>query len=381
MDGGSLQNFVEKQGVMGEASLRHVFLQFTQGLAYIHNCGLVHRDVKPDNVLLNHKGKVKVSDFGLMTTLDNIDVDRSCGTMTYLSPERIRGGEAYGFPADIWALGLSFVFCALGKLPIDLTDFWSIRKSINEGNVGLPAARFSSEAVSFVEACLSPDANSRPTAKQLLSHPFLNEPQEDFVWENCQTEQSERDLQSIVRAMHDDLVDQHEFELEVQSENESEQPSSSSSSTSGSDEGDDDTSSGLDDSCEKPETKQDNSVDAKPTLRLPTLLTLPVKETENSPTKSVNSTPKLDLNLAFEDSAEDSGQEIEVLPNDSEQPARTRSNSATNITPTRRHLAPSGSFNGLLSDEQTLRIADDLGVLPSRVRARFKTLWDMYEPT
>ncbi|KAK1577037.1 hypothetical protein Q3G72_018580 [Acer saccharum] len=96
------------------------------------------------------------------------------GTVTYMSPERIRN-ESYSCPADIWSLGLALFECGTGEFPY----------TANEGPVNLmlqiledpspsPSKhKFSSEFCSFIDACLLKDADARPTAEQLLSHPFI----------------------------------------------------------------------------------------------------------------------------------------------------------------------------------------------------------------
>uniref|UniRef100_A0A2P2LQ76 mitogen-activated protein kinase kinase n=1 Tax=Rhizophora mucronata TaxID=61149 RepID=A0A2P2LQ76_RHIMU len=96
------------------------------------------------------------------------------GTVTYMSPERIRT-ESYSYPADIWSLGLALFECGTGEFPY----------TANEGPVNLmlqiledpspsPSKdNFSSEFCSFIDSCLQKDPDARPTAEQLLSHPFI----------------------------------------------------------------------------------------------------------------------------------------------------------------------------------------------------------------
>ena len=100
------------------------------------------------------------------------------GTVTYMSPERIAGGE-YGTPADVWSLGLSFWAVALGSLPVRETDgYWSLLQSIrDEPPPRLPAddARWSPAFRSFLEACLAKDPESRPPAAALCEAGFCAE--------------------------------------------------------------------------------------------------------------------------------------------------------------------------------------------------------------
>ena len=97
----------------------------------LHSRHQVHRDIKPANILINHKGEVKLADFGILAILK--DDDQLCKTFVgtyfilssffscrtlYMSPERVKG-ESYGYPGDIWSLGLSIIVSALGKFPYE----------------------------------------------------------------------------------------------------------------------------------------------------------------------------------------------------------------------------------------------------------------------
>lgn len=77
------------------------------GLTYLHTKNHLHRDIKPANVLLNWRGEVKLSDFGISRQLpEEVDFSRTAvGTRSYMSPERIEGGR-YSFKSDVWGIGL-----------------------------------------------------------------------------------------------------------------------------------------------------------------------------------------------------------------------------------------------------------------------------------
>lgn len=123
MGAGSLQDIVLRGGCQSEKVLARLAIGILKGLSHIHKKRMVHRDIKPHNLLANRRGEVKISDFGLATTLnENVTKMKSfVGTLLYMAPERIGGGD-YSYPADIWSFGLAFVSVALGKYPLSTQD-------------------------------------------------------------------------------------------------------------------------------------------------------------------------------------------------------------------------------------------------------------------
>jgi serine/threonine protein kinase len=97
-----------------------VITQAARGLAYAHEQGLVHRDVKPGNLLVTQEGRVKVLDLGLAgSTLDpeTVSTGRIVGTMDYMAPEQIRTPDAVGPAADVYSLGCTLYFVLTGQVP------------------------------------------------------------------------------------------------------------------------------------------------------------------------------------------------------------------------------------------------------------------------
>lgn len=91
MDGGSLQDIVERGGCKSESVLANISYRVLKGLAFLHGTHQLHRDIKPSNLLINHFGDVKVSDFGIVREMENSMAKATTfvGTLTYMSPERI----------------------------------------------------------------------------------------------------------------------------------------------------------------------------------------------------------------------------------------------------------------------------------------------------
>lgn len=115
-----LRKQVLKYGPLDALAAASVISQAACGLAYAHEQGLVHRDVKPGNLLVTQDGKVKVLDLGLAgSTLDpeTVGTGRVVGTMDYMAPEQIRFPDAVGPAADVYGLGCTFYFTLSGQVP------------------------------------------------------------------------------------------------------------------------------------------------------------------------------------------------------------------------------------------------------------------------
>ena len=131
--GGSLANLLEHGRIEDESVIQIYTVQLLDGLMYLHNMGVVHRDIKPDNILLDHMGVIKYVDFGAAKVLaknqktlaartrapgPNGDVNSLTGTPMYMSPEVIKGDHRGRRGAmDVWSVGCVVLECATGRRP------------------------------------------------------------------------------------------------------------------------------------------------------------------------------------------------------------------------------------------------------------------------
>lgn len=196
MDGGSLADVLRVQKSIPEAVLSHMVSKLLKGLSYLHGVKhLVHRDIKPANLLINLKGEPKITDFGISADLDNSVAMCATfvGTVTYMSPERIRS-DNYSFPADIWSLGLAIFECGTGKFPYASNDGPAnlMLQILYDPTPTPPRDLFSPEFCSFIDDCLQKDVDLRPTADQLMSHPFIRKYEKENV-----------DLAAYIRSVFD----------------------------------------------------------------------------------------------------------------------------------------------------------------------------------
>ena len=122
MDGGSLDLVVKKAGKIGEKYLKKITQAVLRGLSYLREKHqIIHRDVKPSNILVNSQGEIKICDFGVSGQLIDSMANSFVGTRSYMSPERLQGSQ-YSVASDLWSLGLSLLEMALGCYPIPPPD-------------------------------------------------------------------------------------------------------------------------------------------------------------------------------------------------------------------------------------------------------------------
>ncbi|AYU75944.1 protein kinase, putative [Leishmania donovani] len=182
VSGGTLTSFVAKFKSIPLETLRQWVYQMVCGVKYLHECGIVHRDIKGDNVLVSVDGIVKLADFGCSKAIDDVcSATHGCSTMVgtpyWMAPEVIKceaGG--YGVKSDIWSIGCTIVEMLTGKPPWpECNSMWAAVYKI-ANSTGLPTeipADIDPELMDLLQRCFERNPKLRPTAADMLSHPFL----------------------------------------------------------------------------------------------------------------------------------------------------------------------------------------------------------------
>ncbi|WP_405977613.1 protein kinase domain-containing protein [Streptomyces sp. NBC_00158] len=171
VDGPSLDDSVTRYGALDPQEAAEIGAKLMDALHAAHRAGVLHRDVKPGNVLLERGGRVVLTDFGLATIESSDDealakLTRSgqlVGSLDYLPPERAQGREP-GPASDIWSLGMTLYAAVEGVSPFRRTSVWSTLAAI----VGdpLPEPRRAGPLAPVLRALMAKDPEHRPTAEQ-----------------------------------------------------------------------------------------------------------------------------------------------------------------------------------------------------------------------
>ncbi|KAI0266368.1 hypothetical protein BC834DRAFT_874237 [Gloeopeniophorella convolvens] len=171
--GGELFDYLTEKGRLGEEETRRVFGQICLAVNYLHEKGIVHRDLKLENVLLDERCRVKLGDFGFTREFDRgAYLETYCGTTGYAAPEMLEGKKYLGPEVDVWSLGVIFYCLLTGGLPFDDDDESVMRAMVIKGEFDDPEW-LSDDVRDLIRKVLQKDPTKRATIPQILAHPWF----------------------------------------------------------------------------------------------------------------------------------------------------------------------------------------------------------------
>ena len=165
VDGKEVEQVLKEQGPLPEGQVRKIAHQLGLALEYLHNQGVIHRDIKPSNMMIKDDGTLKIIDFGLARSLEQINVrgTQVRGTPAYMAPEQIEG-KHLGYATDLYQAGVSLFELLTGRLPfeeegITYAHLFKDAPPIEEFLPGVAP-----DIAELINACLRKDPMTRPAS-------------------------------------------------------------------------------------------------------------------------------------------------------------------------------------------------------------------------
>lgn len=172
----TLQDYLRSYpNMIREEKIKDIFRSVAKAIGYCHSKGVCHRDLKLDNILINHEGVIKLIDFGfaIRKTATNDKITDFCGTPSYMSPEIVQRRPYDGLKSDIWALGILLYKLLIGRYPFKGCNDEELYKSIlhkeptYNSNIS-PAVKF------LIAGMLIKNPVKRISAEEILNDPWFN---------------------------------------------------------------------------------------------------------------------------------------------------------------------------------------------------------------
>lgn len=187
IEGITLKSYITKKGRLGSKEAIGIALQVAQGIAAAHDQHIVHRDIKPQNMIISRDGKVKVADFGIARAVTTQTIGATAvGSVHYISPEQARGGFSDS-RTDIYSLGITMYEMVTGTVPFDGDNTVSIALAHLEQPV-TPPSRLNPEVSVSLERIIMKCTQKKPEKRyadvyELISdlRHALVDPDDDFV--------------------------------------------------------------------------------------------------------------------------------------------------------------------------------------------------------
>ncbi|RCI00630.1 hypothetical protein CU097_015361 [Rhizopus azygosporus] len=182
MLGGDLRFHLERLGTLPEDYVRFYAAELALSLNYLHSKQIIHRDIKPDNILLDEKGHAHLTDFNIAAQLGNKknkSLTSIAGSMAYIAPEILKK-QGYSYSVDWWSLGILLYELLYGKRPFQGKSNEELQRSILHDPIEFPKEpKVSQEAISFIKELLTRDVSRRMGVnevgfKRLKNHAWVS---------------------------------------------------------------------------------------------------------------------------------------------------------------------------------------------------------------
>ncbi|XP_020617262.1 testis-specific serine/threonine-protein kinase 3-like [Orbicella faveolata] len=173
--GGDLLDYIKTKGFVKENLSRRVFTQMLQAVKHCHENGVVHRDLKCENILLDDRANVKITDFGFSKQFNKSEFCKTfCGSAAYAAYEILKGIPYDGEKADVWSMGVVLYTMVTGRMPFDDSDMKVLLGQITRGvSFSKPKQQISDDCKDLIRRMLNLDFTKRISIEDIKCHRWL----------------------------------------------------------------------------------------------------------------------------------------------------------------------------------------------------------------
>ncbi|XP_008390487.1 CBL-interacting serine/threonine-protein kinase 1-like isoform X1 [Malus domestica] len=201
--GGELFDKIAHNGKLTETEGRKLFQQLIDGVSYCHNKGVSHRDLKLENVLVDAKGNIKISDFGLSALPQDFREDgllhTTCGSPNYVAPEILANKGYDGATSDVWSCGVILYVILTGFLPFDDRNLAVLYQKILKGETSIPKW-LSPGAKNLLKRILDPNPATRITMTGIKPDEWFKQ---DYSPVNPDEEEEDKNVDDEAFSIHE----------------------------------------------------------------------------------------------------------------------------------------------------------------------------------
>jgi len=173
--GGDLLRYVRQRRWLAESCAQDLFKQLLDGIAHIHSMGVIHRDIKLENLLLDAFSCLKIADFGVAVIVKSPGkkLNEHCGTPSYIAPEILLESGYDGQPVDVWSAGVVLYAMLCGRVPFKGENLADLKRCILRGKFHVPS-NLSKKADLMIRGVIVVDPKKRFTIRDALEHQWLH---------------------------------------------------------------------------------------------------------------------------------------------------------------------------------------------------------------